>query len=105
MAKRFRYAFAKKKEAGKGKLSVGLSIASFLLFVAAVFTSLLGGEDFGFLVGGFCVFGVLLAAYGFLMGLVSFSEENRKHFTSIIGSIINGIIVTAWIGIFFMGVS
>ena len=32
MAKRYRYAFAKKKEAGKGKLSAGLAVASFLLF-------------------------------------------------------------------------
>ena len=36
MARRYRYAIIKKKEPGKGKLSVGLAIASLLLFVAAV---------------------------------------------------------------------
>jgi hypothetical protein len=105
MAKRFRYAFAKKKEAAKGKLSLGLAIASFLLFVAAVLVSFFLGESFGFLVGGLSVFGMLLSVYGFVMGLLSFSEENRKHATSIIGSIVNGMVVIIWIGIFLTGVS
>ena len=39
MAKRYRYAIIKKKESSKGKLSVGLAIASLLLFVAAVITA------------------------------------------------------------------
>lgn len=39
MAKRYRYAIIKKKEAKKGKLSVGLAIASLLLFGAAVGTA------------------------------------------------------------------
>ena len=34
MARRYRYAIIKKKEAKKGKLSVGLAIASLLLFGA-----------------------------------------------------------------------
>ena len=36
MARRYRYAFAKKREAARGKLSVGLAAASFGLFAAAV---------------------------------------------------------------------
>ena len=36
MAKRYRYAFAKKREAQQGKLSTGLAAASLLLFVTAV---------------------------------------------------------------------
>ena len=39
MARRYRYAIIKKKEAKKGKLSVGLAIASLLLFGAAVGTA------------------------------------------------------------------
>ena len=35
MARRYRYAIIKKKEAAKGKLSVGLAIASLLLFGGA----------------------------------------------------------------------
>ena len=105
MAKRYRYAFVKKKEAGKGKLSTGLAAASLLLFGAAVMTAFFLEGKLGFLVGGFGLFAMLLSVYGFIMGLSSFSEEDRNHKTSIIGSIANGIIMVGWLGIFLMGVS
>lgn len=104
MAKRYRYAFAKKKEAGKGKLSVGLAVSSFLLFLTAVLLAVFLQGQMGFLMGGISLFAVLLSIYGFIMGLMSFSEENRKHRTSMIGSILNGIIMVGWLGLFLMGV-
>ena len=105
MAKRYRYAFVKKKEAGKGKLSTGLAAPSLLLFGAAVMTAFFLEGKLGFLVGGIGLFAMLLSVYGFIMGLSSFSEEDRNHKTSIIGSIANGIIMVGWLGIFLMGVS
>jgi hypothetical protein len=104
MARRYRYAFAKKKEAAKGKLSVGLAAASFLLFLSAVLSAFFLGEEYGFLSGGISLFASLLSAYGFVMGLSSFSEENRKHRTSTIGSITNGIIFVGWISLFLYGI-
>lgn len=104
MARRYRYAFAKKKEAGKGKLSTALAAASFLLFVAAVLLTLFLNKGYGFIVGSVCLFAMLLSAYGFIMGLLSFSEENRKHRTSLIGSIANGVIMVMWLGLFLMGI-
>ncbi len=104
MARRYRYAFAKKKEAAKGKLSVGLAIASFVLFGAAVLTAFFLEGSYGFVVGGISLFAALLSIYGFIMGLVSFSEEKRTHRTSIIGSIVNGILMVGWLCFFLMGV-
>lgn len=104
MAKRYRYSFTKKKEAAKGKLSVGLAIGSFVLFLAAVLTAFGLEGKYGFLVGGICLFAMMLSIYGFVMGLKSFSEEKCLHRTSIIGSISNGIIMVAWLGFFLMGV-
>nr|WP_296156373.1 hypothetical protein [uncultured Blautia sp.] len=104
MAKRYRYAIIKKKESSKGKLSVGLAIASLLLFVAAVITAYLLNGTYGFVIGGICLFAALLSAYGFILGLSGFSEENRLHRTSIVGSILNGIILVCWLGFFLMGV-
>ena len=86
MARRYRYAFAKKREAAKGKWSVGLAAASLVL------------------IGGTGLFAMLLSAYGFALGLSSFSEENRKHRTSMIGSILNGVILVIWLGLFLSGV-
>ena len=104
MAKRYRYAIIKKKESSKGKLSVGLAIASLLLFVAAVITAYLLNGTYGFVVGGICLFAALLYADGFILGLTGFSEENRLHRTNIVGSILNGIILVCWLGFFLMGV-
>ena len=50
------------------------------------------------------LFAMLLSAYGFALGLSSFSEENRKHRTSMIGSILNGVILVIWLGLFLSGV-
>ena len=107
MARRYRYAFAKKREAAKGKWSVGLSAglaaASFLLFITAVVLAYLLDNSFGFLVGGVGLFATLLSVYGFIMGLLSFSEEGRSHKTSIIGSISNGLFLIVWIGVYLTG--
>lgn len=104
MAKRYRYSFTKKKEAGKGKLSVGLAAGSFLLFAAAVVMAFLLEGSFGFIVGSVGLFATLLSIYGFIMGLMSFSEEGKSHKTSIIGSITNGIIMIVWLGVYLTGV-
>ena len=41
----------------------------------------------------------MLSVYGLILGLLSFSEKNQKHFTGIIGSILNGLIVISLIGL------
>ena len=104
MAKRYRYSFAKTKEAKKGKLSGGLAVSSVLLFVGAVLTAYGLDGSYGFVVGGICLFATLLSVYGFIMGLSSFSEEKRMHRTSMVGSILNGILMVGWLGFFLMGV-
>ena len=105
MARRYRYAFAKKKEAQKGKLSTGLAAASLILFITAVLLAFFMNGEFGYIVGGVSLCAMLLSIYGFAMGLKSFSEENRTHRTSMIGSIANGIIMSGWLGIFLLGIS
>ena len=95
MARRYRYAFAKKKEAQKGKLSTGLAAASLILFITAVLLAFFMNGEFGYIVGGVSLCAMLLSIYGFAMGLKSFSEENRTHRTSMIG----------WLGIFLLGIS
>lgn len=102
--KRYRYAFAKKREAQQGKLSAVLAAVSLVLFVTAVLLAFLQGQ-YGYIVGGISLCAMLLSVYGFAMGLKSFSEENRTHKAGMIGSIANGIIMIGWLGIFLMGIS
>ena len=105
MARRYRYAFAKKKEAQKGKLSTALAAVSLFLFVIAVLLAFFMEGKFGYIVGGVSLCAMLLSIYGFAMGLMSFSEENRTHRTSMIGSVANGIVMIGWLGIFLLGIS
>ena len=103
MARRYRYAFAKKREAKDGKVSVGISAASLILFAAAVLISFWGGDSMAAVTGGVSLFAALISVYGFIIGLKSFSEADRTHRTSMIGSIANGIIMVCWLGLFLMG--
>ena len=109
MAKRYRYAFAKKREAQQGKLSAVLAAVlaavSLVLFVTAVLLAFFLQGQYGYIVGGISLCAMLLSVYGFAMGLKSFSEENRTHKAGMIGSIANGIIMIGWLGIFLMGIS
>ena len=73
MAKRYRYAFTKKKEASKGKLSIGLAVMSLFLLGTALGVSIYLDGQLGFIVGGISLFAMLISIYGFLMGLSSFS--------------------------------
>ncbi len=102
MAKRYRYAFVKRKESSKGKLSVGLSIASLVLFPAAILLSVFLPSRYQIITGCVCLLAALLAAYGFLMGLAGFSEENTLHHTNTVGSILNGLILAGWISMYLM---
>ncbi len=104
MARRYRYSFARKKEAPEGKLSVGLFVTSLVLFVAAVALYLALEGRFGFAAGGICMFAALLSVYGFAMGLYSFSKQGFSHRTGIVGSIANGVTMMCWLGFFLMGV-
>ena len=92
MAKRYRYAFAKKREAQQGKLSAVLAAVSLVLFVTAVLLAFFLQGQYGYIVGGISLCAMLLSVYGFAMGLM-------------IGSIANGIIMIGWLGIFLMGIS
>lgn len=103
MARRYRYSFIKKKEAPGGKRSVGLAVCSFLLFFAAAGCSFFSENRLEALTGGICLFAAMLAVYGFITGLASFSGEQYHHRTSITGSIANGIIMLVWLGFFLMG--
>ena len=105
MAKRSRYAFARRREAGKGKLSAGLAAASIGIFLLSILTDFFLDGRFPYIVGGMCLFAVLLSLYGFFMGLRSFSEENAKHRLGVAGSIGNGVLLVGWAGIYLMGLS
>ena len=107
MAKRFSYAFAQQKQAEGGVYSVVLAVVSFVLFLAAVAVSFFLQEYVisQALIGGISICAMLLAVYGFFMGMFSFSAENRIHSMCTAGAIANGLLMVGWLGLYLIGVS
>ena len=103
MARRFRYSFAKKQEAPKGRMSVILSIASVVLLCLVVLLSGTLPQRFAVLPGVISLFAVMLNIYGFVLGLYGFSEAGKKHRTCIAGSILNGFLLVGWLGLYQLG--
>lgn len=104
MAKRYRYAFAKLKPSPKAVFSVTLAVVSALLFVAAVGISFITKGKIQGVIGGVCIFAMLLAIYGFVQGLRSFGDKKCSHSLSTGGAIANGMIMIGWLGIYLFGV-
>ena len=76
--KRYKYAFTRKKHTKGGKLSSILAVASFLLFVGSAICSMMMGGKGGLYLGAAGFIAIGFSVYGFILGLKSFSEENRK---------------------------
>lgn len=106
MAKRYRYAFARQKEAEEGCLATVLAGVSVALFVAAVVVSCVSGGKgaAGPVMGGMSVCAALLSVYGFIQGLKGMAHENRRHTYSKVGAVANGMIMIGWLGLYLMGV-
>ncbi len=107
MAKRYRYSFAQQKQAEGGVYSLVLAVVSFILFLAAVAVSFFLQEYVisQALIGGISVCAMLLALYGFIMGMVSFSAKDRIHSLCTAGAIANGLIMVGWLGLYLLGYS
>lgn len=105
MAKRYKYSFAKKKEAEDGVFSSIMALVSVILFLIGSIASFVMGGKGGIYLGAMGFMAILFSVYGFYRGLRSFSEKDCNHKYSIIGSLANGVIVVGWIALFLIGIS
>ena len=103
MAKRYRYAFTRKKEARNGVWSVFMAVLSVVSFLASVICAYCLGESRSYISGACALGGVLCAAYGLILGFFSFSEKDAEHTLSIAGAIGNGIIAVIWLWLYMSG--
>ena len=95
-----RYQFIKKKHAKGGRESVILAAVSLALFLICVIISYVMGGRAGIYVGGLSVIAMLLAAFGFVIGMRSFQEKGVSPLLSIIGSIGCGVVVVGWLTLY-----
>ncbi|HIX59972.1 MAG TPA: hypothetical protein IAA45_09710 [Candidatus Blautia gallistercoris] len=104
MAKRYRYSFAKLKPSPRAVWSVSMAIASVALFLISIVIAFLTKGEIPGIIGGVCLFAMLISIYGFIQGLRSFGDKKCSHSFSTAGAIANGIIMIGWLGVFLLGV-
>ena len=102
--KKSRYTFLKKVAPG-AKESMVLSSVSLGLFLLSVLLSYALGGSGGAFLGAIGLFALLVAIYGFLMGLRAISAHGTNHMVTALGTIYAGIMCVVWIGLFFLGLS
>ena len=104
MRRKFKYAFARKKETEGGKMSLiygGLSLGLFLL---ASFLSFSQGGNAGRWIGSLGIMAIAFSGVGFWTGFKSFKEKDKSYRFSALGSIANGIFLVGWLALFLNGI-
>ncbi|MGI6007063.1 MAG: hypothetical protein ACOX8E_06175 [Ruminococcus sp.] len=105
MKRRYKYRLPLSEDAEGGMGSVLMaSFSGLFLIVSAVISFVFAGKA-GIYVGIFGLMGILLAAAGFITGLISFGEKKKNHRFSTAGSLTNGLLTVFWLALFLIGVS
>lgn len=102
--KRYKYSFTRKKHSVKGIISTGLAGISIMLFFAASICSLAFHGNGGMYLGAMGLAGMCISVYGFILGLLSFSEKNRDQLFCKTGSVANGMLMVVWLSLFLVGI-
>lgn len=103
--KRYKYSFTKKRHTRGGVESSILALVSCLLFLGAAICALALNGQGGMYLGALGILALGLSVYGFILGLKSFSEQNREFLYSKVGSVANGVLTVIWIALFLVGIS
>lgn len=104
MRKKYKYSFARKKEADGGFVSLIYAGISLFLFLVAALLSFSQSGNAGSWIGAFGVMAILFSACGFAAGLRSFKEKDRNYYFSAIGSLANGMFLIGWLALFLIGI-
>lgn len=104
MASKRRYKFTEAEYSRGGKLSIIFAAASLLLLLTDVILSFAGGGQAGAYLGAVAAAAMLLAVYGFYVGMRSFREDCTSPVLSVIGSLLCGVSALLWLSLFLMGI-
>lgn len=103
--KKFKYSFAPDANAKGGvEATAAAAISLVLLLIAAIISFAFEGKGGTFL-GAMGMFSFLLSAYGFYLGIRSFTEKNVNYRYSIVGSLASGVLAVLWLALFLVGIS
>lgn len=103
MAKKMMYSFTEKKNSVNGIISTIMGTVSVVLLLAMIYTSYYMRGEAGLYAGAFGLSGMIFALFGFILGIISFSEKNIKYKYPKIGSVMSGVVFAAWLGLYLIG--
>lgn len=98
-----RYKFIN-KVAPAAKESLIASAVSFGLYLFDILLSFAMRGAGGALIGAVGLFAMLVAFYGFYLGIRALSEKGVNHMVTAVGTIVAGVVSILWIGMFFLGI-
>ncbi len=99
-----KYKFTNKKHSVGGVLSSLMAVASVILFGYAVSISYKARGEGGALVGSFALCSLAVAAFGVIIGLLSYKESDRYYTFSFIGSLVNGVMTVLMVMLLLVGI-
>ena len=82
-----RYKFRERTYSKNGRLSCCLAFASFVLFIICSLISFAAGGKAGPAIGGAALMAMLLAVYGFYIGMKALNEKENSLVLPVIGAI------------------
>lgn len=98
------YGFDDKKLTLGGPLSIILFLISAIICCAGVYISYQAKGNGGVLIGAAGFMGLLVAVCGFVIGVMSFQEEDKHYVLSRTGVILNGAVLLIWACIYLIGI-
>jgi uncharacterized membrane protein YadS len=97
-----KYTFIK-KVAPAAKESLIFSAASLGLLILDILLSCAMNGNGGAILGAIGLFAMLVAMYGFYLGVRAVSDRGTNYLITALGTIFAGIMSIIWIGIFVLG--
>ncbi len=97
------YKFSNKSHSGKGMLSLGFGIASFVLLLVLIYMASVKAGKGGAYLGTAGLVSLAFSVIGFVIGLTSFLEPNKYKLFSNIGSAFNLVMLLVWASIIMIG--
>ena len=103
MKKNHRFSVVDKKEAGKDRLVIILSVISGLALVFCIITSMVYKGNGGTFLGAVGLAAALLALYGCILSFQTLFRKRRGSRVIYAGAILGGVLFILWMAIFLSG--
>lgn len=98
--KQRKHSLLNKKNCKYGRISFLMAVVAFVIFAVAVYIAFRQKGAAGVTVGYMGLFAFLFSFIGFIIGLLSFKEEDKEMFYGWLGSFCNAFVWLFMIGVF-----